>query len=96
MDYKELTTLKCSKEYKAVENLMASMNSTDWDNINFGRSVAMQHRTLQQSLMRTFIAMVRIMASDNYLYDTRNRASHELARNIVESGVLDEHNLPFI
>lgn len=96
MDYQELIALQNSKENKAVENLMSSINSTDWNSLRFGRSVAMQHRTLQQSLMKSFIAMIRIMASDNYSYDLRNKASHELAKRIVESGVLEDDTLPFI
>lgn len=96
MGNKELIALQNSKEYKAVENLMSSMNSTDWSCLRFGQSVTLQHRTLQQTLMKTFIAMVRIMASDDYSYDLRNKASHDLAKNIKESGVLDNYSLPFI
>jgi len=47
-------------------------------------------------VMRTFVAMIHVMASDNYGFDDRNRGSHEAAKKMVESGILDEIYLPFI
>jgi hypothetical protein len=46
--------------------------------------------------MRTFVATIHVMASDDYGYDDRNRGSHEAAKKIVESHLLDEIYLPFI
>lgn len=46
--------------------------------------------------MKSFVATIRVIASDDYGYDDRNRGAHEAAKKIVESGVLDEIYLPFI
>ncbi len=96
MDFLEIETLKESREYKAAENLTDAMNSMGWNPKKFAMGVTLQHRTLQQELMRTFVATIRVMASDQYGYDDRNRGSHEAAKKIVESGILDEIYLPFI
>ena len=39
---------------------------------------------------------IRMVGSENYGTDLRNRASHELCKRIVESGLLDDAHLPFI
>ena len=46
--------------------------------------------------MKSFVATIRVMASDNYGYDDRNRGAHEAAKKMVESGILDDIYLPFI
>ena len=96
MDYIELEKLKQSREYKAAEALTDALNSMSWDPNRFAQSVAVQHRTLQQEVMRTFVAMIHVMASDNYGFDLRNKGSHEAAKKMVESHLLDEIYLPFI
>lgn len=96
MDYIELEKLKQSREYQAAEALTDALNSMSWDPKKFAQSVAVQHRTLQQELMRTFVATIHVMASDDYGFDDRNRGSHEAAKKMVESGILDEIYLPFI
>lgn len=96
MDYKEQQTLQDSREYKAVEALTDSVNAMGWNPKRFAMAVAMQHRTLQQELMKSFVATIRVMASNDYGYDDRNRGSHEAAVKMVESGILDEIYLPFI
>ncbi len=96
MDYIEFEQLKQTREYKAASELTDAMNSMGWNPKKFAMGVALQHRTLQQELMRTFVATIRVMASDQYGYDDRNRGSHEAAKKIVESGALDDIYLPFI
>ena len=96
MNYQETVILKESREYKAAEALTDSINSMSWNPKKFGLAISMQHRTLQQSLMKSFVATIRIMASDDYGYDDRNRSTHEAAKKIVETGILDEIYLPFI
>lgn len=96
MNYQEAETLKASREYKAAEALTDSINSMSWNPKKFGLAVSMQHRTLQQSLMKSFVATIRVMASDDYGYDDRNRSTHEAAKKMVESGILDDIYLPFI
>ena len=96
MEFQELETLKQSREYKAAEALTNSLNTMGWNPRKFALGMTLQHRTLQQEVMRTFVAMIHVMGSDNYGYDDRNRGSHEAARKMVESGILDEIYLPFI
>ena len=96
MNYQETVILKESREYKAAEALTDFINSMSWNPKKNGLAVSMQHRTLQQSLMKSFVATIRVMASDNYGYDDRNRGAHEAAKKMVESGILDEIYLPFI
>lgn len=96
MNYQETVILKESREYKAAEALTDSINSMSWNPKKFGLAVSMQHRTLQQSLMKSFVAILHVIASDDYGYDDRNRGAHEAAKKIVESGILDDIYLPFI
>lgn len=96
MNYQELAILKESREYKAAEALTDAMNSMGWKPEKFAQSVVCQHRTLQQELMRSMVATIRIMANDDYGFDDRNKGSHEAAKKIVASGILDDIYLPFI
>jgi hypothetical protein len=96
MDLLELETLKQTREYKAAEELADAVNSMGWKPEKFAKGMTLQHRTLQQEVMRTFVAMIHVMASDNYGFDDRNRGSHEAAKKMVESGILDKIYLPFI
>lgn len=96
MDFQELETLKQSREYKAAEALTDAVNTMSWKPDKFAKGMTLQHRTLQQEVMRTFVAMIHVMASDDYGYDLRNKGSHEAAKKMVESHLLDEIYLPFI
>ena len=62
----------------------------------FAESTRFYHRTLQQELMRTIVAVIRMVGDDSYRTDLRNQASHELCKRIIDSGVLDDIYLPFI
>lgn len=96
MDFQELETLKQSREYKAAEALTDAVNTMGWKPEKFAKGMTIQHKTLQQEVMRTFVAMIHVMASDDYGYDLRNKGSHEAAKKMVESHLLDEIYLPFI
>lgn len=63
MNYQETVILKESREYKAAEALTDSINSMSWNPKKFGLAVSMQHRTLQQSLMKSFVAILHVMAT---------------------------------
>ena len=96
MDFQELAQLKETREYKAAEALADAVNSMGWKPEKFAKGLSIQHRTLQQEVMRTFVATIHVMASDSYGVDDRNRGSHEAAKKMVASGILDEIYLPFI
>ena len=85
-----------SREFKAAKDLERAMNDYSWNPERFAESTSYFHRTLQQNLVRTIVAIIRMVGSENYGTDLRNRASHELCKRIVESGLLDDTHLPFI
>lgn len=85
-----------TREYKAAQGLERALNDYGWNPALFAESTRFFHRTLQQNLVRTVVAIIRMMGCENYGTDLRNRASHELCKRIVESGLLDGTHLPFI
>lgn len=85
-----------TREYKAAKDLERALNDYGWNPERFAESSRYFHRTLQQNLVRTIVAIIRMMGSDGYRTDLRNKAAHELCKRIVESGVLDDTHLPFI
>ena len=91
-----MENLQMSREYQAAIELGDSMNDYSWNPERFAESVRVLHRTTQQTLFRTIIATIRYMAADSYGIDQRNKASHEIAKKIIESGALDEAYIPFI
>ena len=96
MTQQEIEIIKKSSEYKAADALADAHNSMGFNHEKFAMGVCMQHRTLQQNIMRSFAATIRHMASDDYGYDLRNQSSHNAAKQMVESGILDEIYLPFV
>ena len=88
--------LQQSREFQAARALEDALNTMNWKPETFAKSIRFYHRTLQQELFRTLIAIIIEMAKDDFMTDPRNQASHDTAKAIVESGVLDEVYLPFI
>ena len=88
--------LKQSREFQAAKALEDALNTMSWNPEVFAKSVRTFHRTLQQELFRTIVAVIKEMAADNYGVDLRNQASHETAKAIVGTGILNEAYLPFI
>ena len=89
-------SIQDSKEYKVAKCLEAGLNDCGWNPTKFAECTSLFHRTLQQNLMRTIVAIIKMMGDDGYKTDLRNKASHELCKRIVDSGVLDDTCLPFI
>ena len=85
-----------SREYKAAQELENALNDYGWNPQRFAESTRYYHRTLQQTLIKTIVEIIRMVGSKDYSTDLRNQASHELCKRIVDSGVLDESYLPFI
>lgn len=88
--------LQTTREYLAAKELEHFLNSFGWRPEVFAQAVKTFHRTLQQELFRTIIATIKEIASDDNWVDDRNRASHDTAKAIMETGVLDETYLPYI
>lgn len=85
-----------TREYKAVQVLENTLNDFSWSPQKFAECIGTFHKTLQQTFMKTIVAVIKSMGFDNYNVDSRNKASHELCRNIVNSRILDETTLPMI
>lgn len=85
-----------TREYKAAQELERALNDYSWNPAIFAESTRYFHRTLQQNLVKTVVAIIRMMGSDNYGTDLRNKASHELCKRIVKSGMLDNTHFPFV
>ena len=88
--------LQNSREYKAAQELERALNDMSWNPKRFAEGVGHYHRTLQQELMKTIVAIIKMVGDDNYGIDLRNQASHELCKKIIDSGALDDTYLPFI
>lgn len=82
------------RAFAAAEALSDAVNEVTFDYDSFALALSSQHRTLQQSAMRAFIAFAKAVAefdTDGY-YDLRNEASVKLAVAIKELEVA----LPYV
>lgn len=75
--------LQNSREYKAAQELERALNDMGWNPTRFAESVSHYHRTLQQELMKTIVAIIKMVGDDNYGIDLRNQASHELCLSLI-------------
>lgn len=75
-----------------ANRLMSFVNHYGCDYAAFAKTVAGGHKTLQQSVMRLFIATIREMAK--VTPDDRNAQSVELAKEILK--IADGYSLPLI
>ena len=85
-----------SPEYKAAKELEQALNDYKWSPEQFAESTQFYHRTLQQRLMATLVAIIRRMGDDAYPIDPRNKAAHTLCKQIIDSGILDNTPLPLV
>ena len=77
---------------KEAKALLELANNYGCDYAAFAKTVAGGHKTLQQSVMRLFIATVREMAK--VTPDDRNAQTVELAKEILK--IADGYSLPLI
>jgi hypothetical protein len=66
----------------AFSDFVNGSNSHEHD--EFVRAFSRQHRTLQQSMMRTMMAVVENCASPDYGRDGRNEGTHTLCKTLVK------------
>ena len=85
---------KESREYKAAKALEDSINDMSWNPKEFAEATLTFHRTLQQTLFRTLVAVLREYADPNRSVDPRNEASKNGTRKLLE--VIDTLYIPFI
>lgn len=63
----------------------------------FAAAMERQHRTLQQSAMRLFVAWVESVAeTKDGRFDARNEGTVRLAKALVESAAWDRKHLPYM
>lgn len=82
----------CLSAKELAEEVVDCVNAFRFDDVEFAKTIAMNHRTLQQSVMRLFITTIRALSESGY--DARNEATVELAKQIVK--LVDKTNLPLI
>jgi len=58
--------------------------SNSHEHEEFIKGFCRQHRTLQQSMIRTMMATIEHCASPDYGRDGRNQGSHDLAKKLVK------------
>ena len=63
--------LQNSREYKAAQELERALNDMGWSPKRFAESTRFYHRTLQQELMRTIVAVIRMVGDDSYRTDLK-------------------------
>ena len=85
--------MKRDEYAKLVANdMLQFVNNLGADETTFAKTIAIGHKTLQQSFMRLMIRTFEEMAK--VVPDDRNAATVELAKAIVE--LAKNHPLPFI
>ena len=83
--------LENSREFKAAKELEHALNDYGWNGKRFASAVTTFHRTLQQTLFRSMVEVIKTMGSEGYGYGINTEC-----KKIVESGVLEEDTIPFI
>ena len=83
-----------SREYKAAKQLEDAINDMGWNPKAFAQATTTFHRTLQQSLFRTIVEVLKAYADENRSTDPRNAASKEGSQKLMK--VLEEIHAPFI
>lgn len=82
-------------ESRLATDIMDAVNTIGFEPSKFAESMCRQHRTLQQSAFRAFLAWTRELAAmENY--DARNEASVLLARELVRTMDETGDSLPMI
>ena len=86
-----------SRETEKVAKVSLMLNSLSFDPEDFCKEFTKEHRTIQQSFTRLCIHWLCTCASDDYRFDGRNEASHQIAKALIDSQDADFiGNIPFI
>lgn len=85
------------KNGKNAQKVSEMLSTMGFDYEGFCRAMTQEHRTLQQCFTRLCIYWLSTCASEEYRFDERNEASHEIAKALMTSQDADFiGNLPFI
>lgn len=66
-----------------VEEITNYVNTMSLKPEEFTDSMSRQHRTLQQSFTRLCLKWIEYCASEEYRYDARNEAAHEICNDMI-------------
>lgn len=83
-----------TKEYKQAMELEQILNNMSFNSENFAKSIKHFHPTLQQKLFRLIRDIINVQADENRVFDDRNMASHQLAKELKK--ITDCFSLPYI
>ena len=85
------------KNRKNAEMISQMLSTMGFDYEGFCRAMSQEHRTLQQCFTRLCIHWLSTCASEDYQYDERNEASHEVSKALMQSQDADFiGNIPYI
>ena len=93
---KNTMSLQTSKEYSTAMLMEQALNDYSWSPTKFAECIGCIHKSLQQTLVRTIVAVIKEIGSEQHSVDAHKRASHDLCKKIVDSGLLDDYTLPMI
>lgn len=90
-----------SEVTQLVSEITNFVNSYSLDPAEFIQAMSREHRTLQQSFTRLVLVWLEYVASEDYRYDDRNKASHIIANTIIHlfkdnRNALPSQHLPLI
>lgn len=86
-----------SRETENVAKVSLMLNSLSFDPEDFCKEFTKEHRTIQQNFTRLCIHWLCTCACDDYRFDGRNEASHQIAKALIDSQDADFiGNIPFI
>lgn len=83
-----------TKEYKKAMEFESMLNNMSFDTKAFAQSIRYFHPTLQQKLFRLIRDIINEQADESRVFDGRNIASHELAKELKK--ITDNFTLPYI
>ena len=86
--------LENSREFKAAQELERALNDYGWNEKRFALATTIFNQTLQQTLFRIIVEILKVYADPQRRTDLRNKASIEGAKKLME--VLEELHIPFI
>ena len=72
---------------KFVQMVTDQVNTFSRIDSEFCELMSKEHRTLQQSFTRLCLQWIEYVASDDYKYDLRNQASHDVCRFILQKTI---------
>jgi hypothetical protein len=90
----EVIVQPTDREFQAAQALENALNDFCWNPKKFAKACTGFHRTLQQSLFRSIVEILKAYADENRSTDARNEASKEGSQKLLE--VLNEIHAPFI